>query len=77
MPAMIDQINNGTRIEETKFGYKLNLLTYTEEELSERIRRILDDDDLIRRSKDASRRIQKENKIYTVVSKIVDYLDKL
>lgn len=77
MPAFADQINNATRIEETGFGYKLDTLNFTEQELADKLRRLLNDEKLRKRWTEASRRIQSENRIVKVVDRIADYVQGL
>lgn len=76
MPAVVDQINNAKRVEECKIGFQLSLLNYTEEELKDRLNKLLNDKDLNRRLKDASKQIRSDNKIFKIADKIVDYLDQ-
>uniref|UniRef100_A0AAN0N7M6 UDP-glycosyltransferase n=1 Tax=Polyphagotarsonemus latus TaxID=1204166 RepID=A0AAN0N7M6_9ACAR len=66
LPVMADQINNAKRIEETGFGYHINLVSYTEEELKNKINKVLLDDSLTEKMKKISERIKYENKLEKV-----------
>lgn len=77
LPVLADQINNAVRLEETNYGYQLDLLTCTEEQLADRLNKILNDEKLRTKLRIASERIQKENRIVSVVHKIADYVNKL
>ena len=73
---MNDQINNGTRLEETGYGYQINnALDYTDEELVDTLNKLMADEELKARMKKASERIQQEDRISKVVDKIIDYVE--
>ena len=74
MPILGDQINNGIRLEETQFGFNLDLLTCTEQELADRLQKLVGDNVLRSKWKKASERIQKEERIVTVVNQLADYV---
>ena len=77
MPVLFDQINNATHVEETEFGFKLDIMKYTEEELSKTLNKVLTDKAMKLRLKKVSERMQKENRIVSVADEIVDYICKL
>ena len=68
------QINNSTRVEETGYGFKLDILRYEEQELFEKLKRILEDTEIRRRWKAAGERIRAENRTSLVVNQIVDHV---
>ena len=72
-----DQITNSVRLEETGYGYRMDVMKFTFDELKEKINKILNDENLIKKLKTTSKRIQSENRIYSVVDKIVDYVERL
>ena len=61
-------------MEETNFGFKLHILHYEEQELFDKLTRILEDRQIRRRWKKAGERIRAENRISRVVDQIVDYV---
>lgn len=75
LPALVDQINNAKRVEELKFGYQLDLVNYTRDELEDRLNKVLNDQEMRRRLKEASQRIQKENKIHAVADYVMEFLE--
>lgn len=74
---MGDQFNNATRIEETGFGFKMDLYNVTEKELATKLDRLLNDQELRAKWKRASERIQKENRINSVSNRIAEYVERL
>lgn len=74
LPAFSDQVNNAQRITETGFGYKLDLLNYEEQELADKLNKILYDKELRLKWRAASKRIQSENRIVEVVDRIANYV---
>lgn len=52
-------------------------MNYTEQELSDKISKILNDEELKLKWKKASERIQRENRMNLVVDKIVDFVNQL
>lgn len=72
-----DQVNNEKRITEKELGFSLDLTSYTDDELISTVEKALNDHELRIKLDKISKRIQKENKIDQVASKIVDYVDKL
>ena len=68
-------MNNAKRVEELKFGYQLDLLNYTKEEMEDRLTKVLNDQDMRVRLKKASQRIQKENKINAVADYVMEFLE--
>ena len=72
-----DQMNSATRIEETGYGFKLDLLNFTQEELADRLDKLLNDQALRRKWSEASKRIQKENRLLKVAEQVVRYVERL
>ena len=54
----------------------MNIMNFTDDELKEKLEKMLDEKNKIK-WQNASKRIQKERRIESVVDKIVNYLDKL
>ena len=77
LPVLADQISNGVRLEETQFGFRLDVLTCTEQELADCLAKLIGDDSLRLKWKRAAERIQKEQRIVTVVDQLADYVRKL
>uniref|UniRef100_A0AAN0LVX7 UDP-glycosyltransferase n=1 Tax=Polyphagotarsonemus latus TaxID=1204166 RepID=A0AAN0LVX7_9ACAR len=77
LPVMGDQINNAKRIEETGFGYQLNLMNYTEKDLKEKIESLLNDDALRTKYKNISQRIKSENSLDLAASKLMNFINEL
>ena len=75
LPALVDQVNNASRVEELKFGYQLDLIDYTRDELEDRLNKVLNDEDMRRRLKEASQRIQKEKKILAAADYVMEFLE--
>ena len=71
----MDQVNNASRVEELKFGYQLDLINYTRDEMEDRLNKVLNDEDMRRRLKEASQRIQKEKKILAAADYVMEFLD--
>lgn len=71
----MDQQNNSKRVEELKFGYQLDLINYTKEEMEDRLNSVLNDQDMQRRLKEASKRIQQANKIYAAADYVAEFLE--
>lgn len=65
------------RVEETGFGFQLDLLTYTEEELISAVEKALNNEESRKKVKKAGQRIQQENKskLDSISNRIVDYID--
>lgn len=72
-----DQINNQKRITETGYGYSLDLMSYKENDLISTVEKALNDSELKAKLAKISERIQKENRISQIATKIVDYVEKL
>uniref|UniRef100_A0AAN0LHV3 UDP-glycosyltransferase n=1 Tax=Polyphagotarsonemus latus TaxID=1204166 RepID=A0AAN0LHV3_9ACAR len=66
-PMIGDQLNNAKRIEETGFGYRMDLMNYTQEELKYKINKILSDESLIEKNKKAGERIRNEKSLEKAV----------
>lgn len=71
----MDQVNNASRVEELKFGYQLDLINYTRDEMEDRLNKVLNDEDMRRRLKEASERIQKEKKILAAADYVMEFLE--
>lgn len=74
-----DQVNNGKRLEETGFGYQLDLNSLDETKLSDAIERALKDDKMAEKLSKASERIKRvqNEELATVCERIVDHINKL
>ena len=75
--GMGDQFNNATRIEETGFGFKMDLSNFTREELATKLDKLVNDQELRAKWKNASERIRRVNRIDTVCEQIADYVERL
>lgn len=64
-------------MEETSFGYQLNLMTYTEEELIDTVEKALNNEELQAKVRRAGQRIQRENKskLDSISNRIINYID--
>uniref|UniRef100_A0AAN0LIZ6 UDP-glycosyltransferase n=1 Tax=Polyphagotarsonemus latus TaxID=1204166 RepID=A0AAN0LIZ6_9ACAR len=62
-PVMGDQINNAKRIEETGFGSHISLMFYTENELKNKIKKILSNKALIEKTKKVGKRMRNDNSL--------------
>uniref|UniRef100_A0AAN0LHC1 UDP-glycosyltransferase n=1 Tax=Polyphagotarsonemus latus TaxID=1204166 RepID=A0AAN0LHC1_9ACAR len=74
LPLIGDQVTNAKRIEETGFGYQLNLMNYTEKDLKEKIESLLNDDALRTKYKNISQRIKSENSLDLAASKLMNLI---
>ena len=70
-----DQICNAKRIEESGYGYRINSRNYTQEVLASTIHRALNDVELKYKLRKASERIQRDNEIGSIGSKVMNYLN--
>ena len=61
MPLICDQFDNAQRINETKFGMRIDPYDFDEQELLDAIEKLLNDKELKERLKRASNRIQKSD----------------
>uniref|UniRef100_A0AAN0N800 UDP-glycosyltransferase n=1 Tax=Polyphagotarsonemus latus TaxID=1204166 RepID=A0AAN0N800_9ACAR len=77
IPLVSDQINNAKRIEETGFGYRVDLMNFTQEELKYKIHKVLTDETLNKKVQKVSQRIKNENKLVKVVDEIFNYIQKI
>lgn len=71
------QINNASRIEETGFGFRMNIMDFTSDELAGKLEKLLTDKQLRKKWSDASLRVQKDNRILEVARRLCDYVEKL
>ena len=55
----------------------MDLMNFSQEELAEKLDKLLNDEALRKRWKEASKRIQSENKLLQVVQRIVEYVERL
>ena len=73
----LPQINNGVRVEETGYGYRLDLMSYTDEQLVETVSKALANEELRSKMKKASERIRKKPKMQMVADRVVEYVSRL
>lgn len=62
-------------MEEKEFGYQIDITNLNEADLSKKLDKILNDKELLKKWKNASEEIQKDNKIFKVCEKIMYYLE--
>lgn len=74
---LFGQINNAVRLEETGFGYRLDPMSFTGEQLIEKVTKALNDENLKRKMKQASERIRKANRIEQVADQVMEYINLL
>ena len=75
MPFTHDQFDNAQRIEEKGFGIQINSNKWLEKELIDAIDCLLNDEELKKRMRDASLRIQNEmkgNKLINLIESLVN-----
>ena len=79
IPVHGDQVNNGKRLEETGYGYQLDLNSLDEARLSDIIERALKNEKMSEKLRKASERIQRvqEETLLSVCRRIVDHVNKL
>lgn len=75
MPVWGDQYDNGARLEETGLGRCLDAYKCTKQQLEKAIDSILNNEELIRRYKRASTRIQKDNGMQPIIDEIIHFLN--
>lgn len=63
-------------MEETEFGYRLDLMSYTEEQLIDSVEKALNNEELRLKVRRAGQRIRQENKskLDSISNKVVDYI---
>lgn len=61
-------------MEETGYGYQVNPMNYTDEQLIETVKKALADEELKSKMKRAAERVRKERRINVVAEQIWDYL---
>lgn len=71
------QINNAKRLEETGYGYQLDIMTYTEDQMIDTVQKALNNQELKEKMQRASARIRSENKMDQIAKRIVDFVDKI
>ena len=64
-------------MEETGYGYQVDPMNYTDEQLVETVRKALADEKLKIKMKTAAQRVRKEKRIEVVADQVVDYLNKI
>ena len=64
-------------MEETGYGYQVDPVNYTDEQLVETVRKALADEELKIKMKKAAERVRKEKRIEVVADQVVDYLNKI
>lgn len=74
LTVFVDQINNGTRIEETGMGFSFPVHEYTDEQLKGAVDRILNDQSIRAKWKKMSERIKKEQNYNEVMEYIFNYV---
>lgn len=72
----IDQLNNGTRLEELGYGYKVDIFDFDPEKLKEGINKVLNDEKLKQKMIEASKRIQNNNGIEIVCNRLIEMAQK-
>ena len=75
-PVLGDQIANAKRVAETGYGYSIDLMNFGQEELAEKLEKLLNDKALRKKWTEASRRIQSENRIGQVAQRVFDYIQQ-
>ena len=63
LPLFADQFDNAQRVQEKGFGIRLNPFDCTEEELLNSIEKLLNDNELKKKLRQAVERIEREEKI--------------
>jgi len=76
-PVVGDQMANAKRVEETGYGFAIDIIGFTQEELAEKLHKLVSDQALRKRWKEASMRIQKENRTVAIAERVVEYIEKL
>lgn len=71
------QINNAARVEETGYGYRLDPMSFTHEQLVEVVNKALANEELRSKMKKASERIRKDQSMQIVADQVADYISKL
>lgn len=64
-------------MEETKYGYQVDPMNYTDEQLVETVRKALADEELKAKMKKAAERVRKEKRINVVAEQVMDYINKM
>ena len=70
LPLFGDQFDNAQRVHETGYGVRLEAYKFTEQEMVTAIDKLLHDTELHRKLKQASTRIQSENRCELLADKI-------
>lgn len=70
-----DQICNAKRVEESGYGFRVDLRNYTEELLASTLQRALNDEEVKHKLKAASQRIQRDDEFSLIGAKIMNYLN--
>lgn len=64
-------------MEETAYGYQIDPMNYTDEQLIETVRKALADKELKIKMKKAAERVRKEKRISVVAGQVVEYVNKM
>uniref|UniRef100_A0AAN0LHH8 UDP-glycosyltransferase n=1 Tax=Polyphagotarsonemus latus TaxID=1204166 RepID=A0AAN0LHH8_9ACAR len=76
-PILGDQPNNAKRIEETGYGYQMDLMNYTQEELKEKIEKVFSSETLIEKNKKVGERIRKDDSLDKAVEIFYSYFNQI
>ena len=74
---MGDQICNAARLEETGYGFAMSLPDVNEKELRTKLDKLINDQELRAKWKNASQRIQSEDRIGKVVDYVANFVKNL
>jgi UDP:flavonoid glycosyltransferase YjiC (YdhE family) len=74
LPVFVDQICNGKRVEETGYGFNLPIYEYTDDQLKDCVEKLLNDENLRKKWKLASERIQREQNHNQAIEFIYNYI---
>uniref|UniRef100_A0AAN0LM61 UDP-glycosyltransferase n=1 Tax=Polyphagotarsonemus latus TaxID=1204166 RepID=A0AAN0LM61_9ACAR len=77
LPVMGDQINNARHIEETGYGYQLDLMNYTKDDLKEKIEKIFSNKSLIDKYNKISERIKNEKSLEKIAKTFFENLKQI
>ena len=72
-----DQINNGKRVEESGYGYRIDITNYNEELLASTLQNAFSNEEMRDKMKRASDRIQKDDEINSIANQFMYELNKL
>lgn len=71
------KINNAKRVEETEFGYRLDLMSYTDDQLINCVKKALNNEELGVKMKKAGQRIRLESKtkLDSISNRIIHFIE--